>query len=246
MSNNFKNPFDRNGITSLLFLEDTNLKHYKEKTIVKQLVEIYVKLIEYYDMVKDPIKTYFMDKMQRIIINYNKSKSKINAETYIKKNLNPKRVSSLLKLNTKSSKNNTKLYELRRLKIQKEIQMNNEIDKKTELRKSYLEEIQKFEKNNELNTSIIKINLEKQKKGINDKLKKRRDRSMSRNIQKSFMNSSGVGMKNSFRKKRGTSMLPPPRKGKKVVKAFGEHLKEFEKDVSGICINQNLLSKINP
>ena len=237
----FKNPYDRNSITSLLFLEDTNKAHSKEKSIVKQLVEIYVKLIEYYDMIKDPIKTYFIDKMQRVVVNYNKSSTKLNAENFITKNR--KNISLKIPLISKELKKGKKLYKLRRLKLQKEIQMNQEIEKKNELRKSYLDELKKFEKNNELNTSIIKDGLEMQKNGIRDKLKKRREKSMTRNIQKSFMGNDSFAGKSSFRKKRARSILPPPRKhrGKKFV----EELEIFENNVSGIDINQNLLSKIN-
>ena len=31
------------------------------------------KLVEYYDAVRDPIKIYFMDKMQQVILRFNKT-----------------------------------------------------------------------------------------------------------------------------------------------------------------------------
>ena len=34
------------------------------------------KLVEYYDFKADPIKNYFMDKMQFVIMNFNKSHTK--------------------------------------------------------------------------------------------------------------------------------------------------------------------------
>ncbi len=34
-------PFDENGITSLLFLEETNQSSTKDKKVIKSLIEIY-------------------------------------------------------------------------------------------------------------------------------------------------------------------------------------------------------------
>ena len=59
----FQCPFDKNKITTLLFLEESNQKSRKDQTIIKKLVSTYAKLVEYYDTMRDPIKIYFMDKM---------------------------------------------------------------------------------------------------------------------------------------------------------------------------------------
>ena len=59
----FECPFDENKITTLLFLEESNVKARKDQNIIKKLVTTYAKLVEYYDTMKDPIKIYFMDKM---------------------------------------------------------------------------------------------------------------------------------------------------------------------------------------
>lgn len=39
--NLYPHPFDENGIASISFLEETNIKQPKEKNIIKQLIESY-------------------------------------------------------------------------------------------------------------------------------------------------------------------------------------------------------------
>ena len=45
----FSCPYDENKITTLLFLEESNAKDQRDQTIIKKLVSIYAKLVEYYD-----------------------------------------------------------------------------------------------------------------------------------------------------------------------------------------------------
>lgn len=41
------------------------------------------KLVEYYDTLRDPIKVYFMDKMQQVIVNFNQNKEQQQASSYM-------------------------------------------------------------------------------------------------------------------------------------------------------------------
>ena len=47
------------------------------------MTEYYAKLIEYYDIKKDPVKFYFMDKMQKIVFDFNKTDEKLISESII-------------------------------------------------------------------------------------------------------------------------------------------------------------------
>ncbi len=81
-------------------------------------------LIEHYDSAKDPIKLYFMDKMQTTVFNFNKSKEKTEAEDYFE-NLakEHKRDSDFFKPQKKFKKelsSGKKLFEIRRAQKERE------------------------------------------------------------------------------------------------------------------------------
>jgi transposase-like protein len=60
-------PMDKASIHKLLYLEETNLKLKYDKKVIALLVGYYAKLIEYYDTVRDPMKDYFIEKMQSVM-----------------------------------------------------------------------------------------------------------------------------------------------------------------------------------
>ena len=70
-------PFKKQDISVLLMLEDSSHKPETDKGVVNKLVDIYAKLVEFYDANQDPIKFYFIDKMQSAIFQFNKLKQKM-------------------------------------------------------------------------------------------------------------------------------------------------------------------------
>ena len=56
-------------VKQLLILEDLREKNCTSAVVLGRLVEIYSRLVEHFDNIKDPIKTYFLDKMQNNIAN---------------------------------------------------------------------------------------------------------------------------------------------------------------------------------
>ncbi len=75
------------------------------------------KLIEFYDTIRDPIKIYFMDRMQNVIINFNKSTEKTHTEKYREKQKlkNSLKGSLPLKLLNKNPGKKIRLYEYRKM-----------------------------------------------------------------------------------------------------------------------------------
>jgi hypothetical protein len=232
-------PFDKNSIASLLFLEETNSKYLKEKKITNQLIEMYVKLIEYYDRVQDPIKIYFIEKMQRVVINFNKSPNfKTKEEIYNKQSNKEKFNDRYVDMFATQIQQGKDIYEIRKLKLENEMKLDQFIEKGNE-RKSYLEEIKKFEENNETNTSIIKDNLIQQRRNFDDKLKERRERSLSKNLQNSFGKNSIVF--NNYSKQKSFSLVKTFNQNNNILK------NDQSNNISKLIIENNLLSQIrNP
>ena len=57
-------PLDELFFVKLLQLEDCIIKKILTTSIINQLVNLYGKCVEYYDTIKDPIKIYFLEKIQ--------------------------------------------------------------------------------------------------------------------------------------------------------------------------------------
>lgn len=211
-------PFSENGISSLLFLEESYQKNSNEKKIVTQLVERYAALIEFYDSRKDPIKLYFMDKMQTTVFNFNKSKQKAEADNYFEKikeknDKNTKRSSNLFKPMKKYEKeisNGKQLFDIRKAKREREHFLYSKYQKENVKEDKKLKnKITEFNKNSEQNTKLIKSHLDKQQDNINGKLRERRERSMERSMSrgKSGRSFARLGSKNNLEKGSSRNIL---------------------------------------
>lgn len=66
-------PMDKSSVSKLLYLEESNTKMNNDKTVISMLVGYYAQLIEYYDTLRDPMKMYFIEKMQAIMFSISKS-----------------------------------------------------------------------------------------------------------------------------------------------------------------------------
>jgi hypothetical protein len=190
-------PFDENDISSLLFLEENYIDNPNEKTIVTQLVEKYAALIEYYDSQKDPIKLYFMDKMQSTVFKFNKSKEKAEAESFLgnikkinQKNTNLPKKSIEFKPMQKYEKelsSGKQLFDIRKAKREGEHFLYSKFQKENEEGDTKLKKkLNEFDKKSENNTELIKTNLDLQKNSIRSKLKERRERSIEKSLERSM------------------------------------------------------------
>lgn len=200
-------PYTENDISSILFLEENYLKDKKNKTILTALVQKYTKLISFYDANKDPIKLYFIDKMQTLffdvefILKRSKLKNtKIPENEKIMKSRN-KSIFKTLNIIDKDLLNGTKVYELRKNQKIKKFNFMNLIEKENQDKKNDLiNKLKYFEKRNNNKTKIIKNQLKSQADLIAEKLKERRKKSVSKSIKKtreSFFYSN-MSMKNIF------------------------------------------------
>jgi hypothetical protein len=241
-------PFDENGITSLLFLEESHEKYRKDKGIIKQLIESYAKLVEFYDTMKDPVKLYFMDKMQSVLVNYNKRENQNFSNNHKKQrdeiniNKNENQMENNIKNNNSLStsipmqflKKSDKFYELRRNKRIQEMKMDDQIKKKDEnFENEFLNNMKDYEKKNSINTSVIKDQLKIQTSSIQEKLQKRRDKSMSKSIERSFMNRGN--------KQLAKSQLVQKNDKDDKKKGFMLELEKFENNVGNIKVDKNIL-----
>ena len=116
-------PLTKEDVSVLLLLEEDLSKNSSEKTVAKKLMAIYSQLVEFYDFKKDPIKAYFIDKLQSVIYKANSIANVIPADNYIAKLKNKfESVSKLLKPETKrpklksETKNVEQMMEVRRSK----------------------------------------------------------------------------------------------------------------------------------
>ena len=132
------------------------------------------KLIEYYDARKDPIKIYFIEKIQILVAFFNKKK---NSSKKLKK---PKKNNqTLLPIKfLKENKNGKKIYEIRKILKKKELVRKSKIEDGNH--NNVINNIEKFEKKDKLNSSIIKQQLDRQLSYIDKKLLKRREKSWNK------------------------------------------------------------------
>ena len=203
-------PHTENDVSSILFLEENYLKDKKNKKILTKLIEKYTKLISFYDAIKDPIKLYFIDKMQTIFFDRDlflkKSKNKNfknpgHGETEKIMESRNKSILKTLKIIDKDIFNGKKIYDLRKNQKIKKFHFLNLIEKENENKKNDLvNKIDNFEKRSVKKTNMIKNQLKTQADLIAGKLKERRKRSISKSIKKtqeSFFCSNN-SMKNIF------------------------------------------------
>ena len=71
-----KFPLSQTEINGLIVLEAENSRDPHNKELISEMIDKYAKLVEFYDSQQDPIKAYFVEKMQVIISNLHRSKQK--------------------------------------------------------------------------------------------------------------------------------------------------------------------------
>ena len=202
-------PFKQKGINNLLFLEDLSTKKNAKNKFIKELIENYAQLIEFYDAMKDPIRFYFIDKIQALILNFNLKKNLESIENFKnKKNENfdsfknliicedfknsdtdeeklKKNYSEDLKIPMKlfndENISGENIFKIRKEFRQKKMMNNNKIG--NDMRKSHdflNKKIENFETNFKKNSEIIKNGLDFQEIRMSQQLNLRRERSKSK------------------------------------------------------------------
>lgn len=168
-------------VKKVLLLEDLLAKASDNRTISSQLISMYAEMVEYYDHKKDPIKIYFLDKMQNTISNLTKSPKKREAEQYLgKKNvqLNASSVQLALKNLQFDSQ---KFFEKRNVQRTLDYKLNAALE---ENKKNFEYDIPQTVKTHEEKTEkmdeVVRTQLRSQEKSISAKLQERRKHSMSR------------------------------------------------------------------
>ena len=196
MTTNYKEtrsyPLQPEDISKLLLLEDSHKKDKQNNQVVSQLIELYSKLVEHYDLGQDPIKAYFVDKMQACVLRFNRVAERQKSEKFIRK----------LKRHTQSFSEN--LFTANTNKLASELNIETVMQKRRTLRgkeikmakayrgrektvKSELKEkLQRFGERSQKNTEIVGFQLQLQTRSINEKLKERRQQSLNRSLQKTL------------------------------------------------------------
>ena len=199
-------------------MEDKLKKQEKKMFIIPILMQSYAKLIEFYDEKKDPIKIYFLDKMQSILCNQNSEleeeeekpiiKNKIKFEKKEKrrtlKNTKKEKRKSLVQIDKllKTPKNKKKekqkktkksievnMFEIRKNKRIKNTILKNKIQTEKNSIKNRIEDnLNSFKDKSDKKTKIIKENLKNQENEIQKKLKLRRQNSLARSKNSFFSN----------------------------------------------------------
>ena len=175
MSGKQENPLnDINYITNLVLLEEELINgKYTLKTI-QDLVSIYTSLIEYYDGIKDPIKTYFMEKIQILLSNKNTLE--------VLEKTNPEEALKSFYDNPKISINTKKELRSKKVDFNFKVKKNDEVEQ----RKSINDIMEKHKVAHDNITTHIKKEIQTQEEEFNKKMTQRRERSINRSLNRSL------------------------------------------------------------
>ena len=128
-----------------------------------------------------------MDKMQTVIMNYNKSKE-LSSKKKINKKVQKNPISTYPNIPLKNSKKRTKkIFEFRKIKRQKDMIMTNKVRKgNVDFSHEFDIKFNIYQEKSKRKSSLINEQLKKQSNTIVDKLKQRRDKSITKSFNKSF------------------------------------------------------------
>ena len=164
---------DEQYITKLVLLEDDLLNNKYTIKTMQELVSIYTSLIEYYDGVKDPIKTYFMEKIQILLSN--------KAAMDVLEKTTPSEAVTAFYENPPISMNLKKELRSKKVDFNLKVKRNDQ----DEQRKSINDIMEKHKTANENITSHIKKEIQTQEDEFNRKMNQRRERSINRSMNRS-------------------------------------------------------------
>ena len=188
-------PLNSHGISELLLLEEKNGENQADTKVMGQLIGLYSQLVEFYDSVADPIKMYFVDKMQSVIYKANRPPQRKNSKITEKLKTDLKGLKEALEDRHQSKPNGHKkpannpeqLLEHRKLRRAMEMKMTKQVEAQQKINSMVLEEqIDKTHDKHHKNSKKVYEQLSSQDFYINKKLAERRQQSMSRSLQKTF------------------------------------------------------------
>ena len=191
-----KFPFNNKQISELIILEEKNSDNYQDKTIMAQLINIYTQLVEYYDSMSDPIKIYFVEKMQNVIFKASKNYSKKTPIKYMEKFKSDIRTLGTGLVNAKNDRinqserpieNPEQLMERRKVRRAMEIKLTKKVEAEQNVASHMLiKEIDTVNKKYNHNSKIVNQQLSSQDFNLSKKLADRRQKSMNKSLQKTF------------------------------------------------------------
>lgn len=196
-----KFPFTPQEITKLLFLEQANKENDCDKKTVNELVELYTKLVQFYDTKKDPIKGYFMDKMQTSIFRFNRIEEEDPTERLMER-LKVERVVTesrdrnfniLEKIHKAEEFQSTEQFlEQRRLKRGFELRLSKQMEAgELNISTAVNKELAKVNKEHEKNSKVVHQQLSDQDDNIHKKIARRRQSSIVKSLRSSFTETIG-------------------------------------------------------
>ena len=209
-------PLNKKDVSVLLLLEEDAAKNNKDKSLTKKLISEYSKLIEYYDFQKDPIKHYFIDKMQSIIHKANsiasinpvnnymsKLKNKFDSLGKSLKTVDTNKPAKKAESKKTDPQNIEKLMEIRKSKRNHEIFFADKFQSLQRKTKGTLKkDLEKFREKSEINNETVTRQLSSQDVSIHEKLLKRKQRSISRSMQRTL----GSFVKDKSNERRATQL----------------------------------------
>ena len=183
---------------------------------------------------------YFMDKMQAVMVNFNKiqKKQKIYKKKESRRKINTSALTRSIPVSLLKDKK-AKFYEFRKQKRIKEMQLDEKINlNKNNYEKNFEKNLKNFQRKSLINSTVIKDQLKGQTDNIKQKLKRRRDKSMSKSIERSFVTRKNRMLAKSVLMGKGKIV-----KGKKEGKGQGilKELERFERNVGECKVDRNFL-----
>ena len=195
----YNHPHTKTDISTLLLLEE-NMEKGFDNNLSMRLLEIYTKLIEYYDTSQDPIQLYFKDKMQQVILRMkriSKSGKEKSKKKYVPK-FNREFKTTVLDQKRVSKKSSLKedidqLMKKRKQKLGKEIDLDRKLE---EMQRSQINQpsqtFKDFTKKEEKNSQILDKQLDIQSSSIQERLIRRKLKSFSDSFGSFLSNGKGT------------------------------------------------------
>lgn len=171
-------PLGQCGVFELVTMEDQVAKNPHDAELVGRVIERYTVLVEYYDGMQDPIKAYFLDKMQSAALNLARLREKNTADKYMAKLAGPGRTAA-----RRVSRAPDDAYQRRQSSRASEYLLNLKLQKsRVEMGAQVDTVVGKFSAQATANTSAVKEQLGQQEESLMQKIRERRQTSLHKSF----------------------------------------------------------------
>ena len=193
-------PIDLALVRRLIILEDLSTQGEFNQSISTQIVEIYAQLVEYFDHKKDPIKVYFLDKMQNTITSQTKIGQSMNAELQLKKDSLSYANSAVKNTLRQLDEDADRAFERRAMQRSFAFKLKSAAQKLPGNENEIPRKLEDFEERTRDLDAIVRTQLRSQEKSISSRLEERRKHSANKSRSKN----------DSMAKSRDSSLNEPP------------------------------------